>query len=100
MRGEARIVAGLLSATVAWPTCALGAWSAAWLTGRCSPDDVIEALAESADRHLLHWPDGGVAGAEQNSPATGSANGVLDLLALLRERGRRALAAAQARVAW
>ena len=29
--------------------------------------------------------DGGVAGAEQNSPATGSANGVLDLLALLEE---------------
>lgn len=78
----------LLSATVAWPTCALGAWSAAWLTGRCSPDDVIEALAESADRHLLHWPDGGVAGAEQNSPATGSANGVLDLLALLRPARR------------
>ncbi|WP_044506625.1 hypothetical protein [Gordonia sp. KTR9] len=78
----------LFSSTVAWPTCALGAWSAAWLTGRCSPDDVIEALAESADRHAVRWPDGPGTPDEQVSPATGSANGVLDLLALLRPARR------------
>lgn len=37
----------------AWPTCALGAWAAAWLSGRCSPDDVADILGEFADRHIL-----------------------------------------------
>ncbi|MGW6033003.1 serine/threonine protein kinase [Gordonia terrae] len=78
----------LLSSTVAWPTCALGAWSAAWLTGRCSPDDVIETLAESADRHLVQWPDAPGPAVEQESLPTGSASGVLDLLALLRPARR------------
>ncbi|MEO9328492.1 serine/threonine protein kinase [Gordonia aurantiaca] len=67
-----------LSHTVAWPTCALGAWAAAWLTGRCSPDDVISALAECADRHEVL----------SDEAATGSGNGVLDLLSLLRPARR------------
>ncbi|OUC78690.1 serine/threonine protein kinase [Gordonia lacunae] len=78
----------LLSSTVAWPTCALGAWSAAWLTGRCSPDDVIEALAESADRHVVQWPAAPGPATERVSSATGSMSGVLDLLALLRPARR------------
>jgi hypothetical protein len=73
----------ILASTVAWPSCALGAWSAAWLAGRCSPDDVIEALAESADRHEVRW-DPTSTGGESGSAADGSANGVLDLLGLLR----------------
>lgn len=28
--------------TPSWPTCAVGAWAAAWIAGRCSPDDVID----------------------------------------------------------
>ncbi|MCR5976455.1 serine/threonine protein kinase [Gordonia jinghuaiqii] len=80
----------ILSTTVAWPTCALGAWSAAWIAGRCSPDDVISALAESADRHEVHRRNevhernDGRAAAQELSPPTGSANGALDLLGLLR----------------
>ncbi len=66
----------ILPHIVAWPTCALGAWAAAWLTGRCSPDDVIEALAESADRHEVQT--------EQSTSATGSGNGVLELLGMLK----------------
>ncbi|VFA81983.1 Uncharacterised protein [Gordonia paraffinivorans] len=65
-----------LTHTAAWPTCALGAWGAARLTGRCSPDDVIAALAESADRHtVLH---------EEAGDTTDSGNGVLELLSILR----------------
>lgn len=37
----------------AWPACALGGWAAAWIAGRCSPDDVIDTLASSADLHVL-----------------------------------------------
>ncbi|TSD99167.1 serine/threonine protein kinase [Gordonia rubripertincta] len=73
----------ILPSTVAWPTCALGAWAAAWLTGRCSPDDVIEALAESADRHEVST--------EQSTSPTGSGNGVLDLLGLLKPARRLAV---------
>ncbi|MHC3002134.1 serine/threonine protein kinase [Gordonia sp. GN26] len=73
----------ILPSIVAWPTCALGAWSAAWLTGRCSPDDVIEALAESADRHEVST--------EQPTTPTGSGNGVLDLLGLLKPARRLAV---------
>ncbi|MFE0747907.1 serine/threonine protein kinase [Gordonia sp. NPDC058843] len=78
----------LSTSTVAWPTCALGAWAAAWLTGRCSPDDVIEALAESADRHVMHWADSPTPMVEQGSPTRPSTNGILDLLALLRPAHR------------
>ncbi|MCR8897060.1 serine/threonine protein kinase [Gordonia sp. GONU] len=79
----------ILPHIVAWPTCALGAWAAAWLTGRCSPDDVIEALAESADRHEVQ--------SEQSTSATESGSnihngsGVLDLLGLLRSARRLAV---------
>ncbi|MDS1113717.1 serine/threonine protein kinase [Gordonia westfalica] len=79
----------LLPHVVAWPTCALGAWAAAWLTGRCSPDDVIETLAESADRHEVQT--------EQSTSPTESgrdmetAGGVLDLLGLLRNARRLAV---------
>ncbi|WP_439032889.1 serine/threonine protein kinase [Gordonia terrae] len=78
----------ILASTVAWPSCALGAWSAAWLAGRCSPDDVIEALAESADRHEVRWFDPTASGAEFGDAADGSANGVLDLLGVLRPARR------------
>ena len=30
--------------TPSWPTCAVGAWAAAWKAGHCSPDDVIDML--------------------------------------------------------
>lgn len=52
----------------AWPACALGTWAAAWLGGRCSPDDVADTLA-------------GLGGAVAGDAASGS---VLDVLALLR----------------
>ncbi|MGC5259105.1 hypothetical protein ACPXCG_22415 [Gordonia sp. DT218] len=46
-----------VSGPPAWPGCALGAWAAAWLGGRCAPDDVIDTMSEFAGRHLVVDPD-------------------------------------------
>jgi hypothetical protein len=43
----------IVSGPPAWPGCALGSWAAAWLGGRCAPDDVTDTLTEFADRHEL-----------------------------------------------
>ncbi len=59
----------------AWPTCALGAWAAAWRSGHCSPDDVADVLGEFADRHILD---------DAESPAPVGADDRLAILALLR----------------
>ncbi|MGC5245810.1 hypothetical protein ACPXB3_02605 [Gordonia sp. DT219] len=61
--------------TRAWPTCAFGAWSAAWIAGRCSPDDVADTLADSADLHVLD---------DRSGTDVSSAHGVLGLLGMLR----------------
>lgn len=63
----------------AWPACALGAWAAAWIAGRCSPDDVVDTLAGSADLHVLDDRTG----TPDPTPA-----GVLGMLTLLRDAGR------------
>ncbi len=63
----------------AWPASALGAWSAAWIAGRCSPDDVVDTLAGSADLHILDDRTG----TPDPIPA-----GVLGMLSLLRDAGR------------
>ncbi|NDK90540.1 hypothetical protein GYA93_13260 [Gordonia desulfuricans] len=66
--------------TQAWPTCGLGAWAAAWVAGRCSPDDVADTLAGFAGLHLI---DDHAA-----LPTTGidavPTDGTLGLLAVLR----------------
>lgn len=41
----------ITSGPPAWPGCALGTWAAAWLAGRCAPDDVTDTLSEYAERH-------------------------------------------------
>uniref|UniRef100_UPI003D8E317E serine/threonine protein kinase n=1 Tax=Gordonia sp. B7-2 TaxID=3420932 RepID=UPI003D8E317E len=61
---------------IAWPSCTLGGWSAAWIAGHCSPDEVISALTSTAGTHVVDDHTGTL--------ATG-ASGVLDLLAMLRE---------------
>lgn len=43
----------IVSGPPAWPGCALGSWAAAWLSGRCAPDDVTDTLTEFGDRHEL-----------------------------------------------
>lgn len=58
----------------AWPACSVGSWSAAWIAGHCSPDDVTQTLADSADLHVL----------DDRSGSTQPAQGVLGLLGLLR----------------
>lgn len=37
----------------AWPACALGGWAAAWLAGRCAPDDVSDTLGSYASVHTV-----------------------------------------------
>ncbi|MGV9670977.1 hypothetical protein ACWDPV_10315 [Gordonia sp. NPDC003504] len=59
----------------AWPACALGAWAAAWIAGRCSPDDVVDTLASSADLHIVD---------DRTDGADMSHTGVLALLGRLR----------------
>ena len=61
--------------TRAWPACALGGWAAAWLAGRCSPDDVADTLAIFADHHTVDD--------HTDHPRIGD-DGVLGLLSLLR----------------
>ncbi|MFT4044596.1 MAG: serine/threonine protein kinase [Gordonia sp. (in: high G+C Gram-positive bacteria)] len=61
---------------VAWPSCALGGWAAAWVAGTCAPDDVITALGESAEHHVIDDHCGTV----DTGPG-----GVLDLLGVLRD---------------
>ncbi|OBC03582.1 hypothetical protein A5788_02865 [Gordonia sp. 852002-50816_SCH5313054-c] len=61
--------------TRAWPACALGGWAAAWLAGRCSPDDVADTLAIFADHHAVDD--------RTDHPRVGD-DGVLGLLSLLR----------------
>ncbi|MDY6810900.1 MAG: hypothetical protein SW127_18115, partial [Actinomycetota bacterium] len=64
----------------AWPGCALGSWTAAWLAGRCAPDDVTDTLSDFADRHdVVDTTDAARADDEHAR---------LGLLALLR-RGER-----------
>ncbi|WAC55373.1 hypothetical protein [Gordonia sp. SL306] len=46
-----------VSGPPAWPGSALGAWAAAWLGGRCAPDDVIDTMSEFAGRHLVVDPE-------------------------------------------
>jgi hypothetical protein len=66
----------------AWPACALGAWAAAWIAGRCSPDDVVDTLATAADLHIVD---------DRTDGADTSHTGVLALLGRLR--GARGLSA-------
>ena len=64
----------------AWPGCALGSWTAAWLAGRCAPDDVTDTLSEFADRHDVVDTT--------NASTADDDHARLGLLALLR-RGER-----------
>ena len=67
----------------AWPSCALGAWAAAWLAGRCSPDDVADTLDTLAELHTVDVSGpGDIAETVSDSPESGY--GVLGLLGLLR----------------
>ncbi|MDL9935855.1 serine/threonine protein kinase [Gordonia sp. ABSL1-1] len=66
---------------IAWPSCTLGGWAAAWVAGTCSPDDVISALTDTAGLHLI--VDAGAVTAD-------TGDGALGLLTLLR--GARSLA--------
>ncbi|WP_040510441.1 hypothetical protein [Gordonia soli] len=68
----------VVSGPSAWPACALGAWAAAWVSGRCSPDDVVDTLSGFAVRHEVVGP------AEDDS-----GDGPLAVLAMVR--GRRDL---------
>ncbi|MFW0785660.1 hypothetical protein AAFP35_14180 [Gordonia sp. CPCC 206044] len=70
-----------VSGPPAWPGCALGSWSAAWLGGRCAPDDVTDTLTEFAARHEVVDP-GGVLIVDPVD------DGRLTLLTLLRRAGR------------
>ncbi|MYR05657.1 hypothetical protein GTV32_04720 [Gordonia sp. SID5947] len=47
-----------VSGPPAWPGCALGAWAAAWLGGRCAPDDVTDTMSEFAAGHIVVDPEG------------------------------------------
>ncbi|AZG44357.1 hypothetical protein [Gordonia insulae] len=70
----------IASGPPAWPGCALGAWAAAWLGGRCAPDDVTDTLTEFAARHDVVDP-GDVLGGS-------GADARLGLLSLMRRAGR------------
>ena len=59
----------------AWPACALGGWSAAWLAGRCSPDDVADTLATFAVRHIVD---------DLTDHPRADGDGVLGILGILR----------------
>lgn len=58
----------------------MGAWAAAWIAGRCSPDDVADTLAGFADLHLVE------VSAPADEPVIG--DGVLGLLGVMRTARR------------
>ncbi|GAA1480264.1 hypothetical protein GCM10009624_07040 [Gordonia sinesedis] len=77
----------------AWPACVLGAWAAAWLGGRRSPDDVVDTLAELGARHIVddrtvpapgRESAGGSSDSGTESPGDAH-DGALRLLGLLRD---------------
>ncbi|MFT4128386.1 MAG: hypothetical protein QM662_19415 [Gordonia sp. (in: high G+C Gram-positive bacteria)] len=63
--------------TQAWPACAVGAWAAAWIAGRCSPDDVGDTLNALADTHVI-----------DDHTGCDTPDGTLGVLAMLRDARR------------
>lgn len=73
----------------AWPACALAGWSAAWLAGRCSPDDVADTLASFGSTVVVPAhveARSGEAAEPAGRPTDGGVLGLLDVL-----RGARSL---------
>lgn len=58
----------------AWPACALGGWAAAWLAGRCAPDDVSDTLGSYASVHTV---------TDHTDSSARVGNGVLTILGAL-----------------
>ncbi|MBA4020801.1 MAG: hypothetical protein C0482_00395 [Gordonia sp.] len=68
---------------------ALGAWGAAWQSGRCSPDDVLDVLSRWSPRHRV-IPADRAAAQELSLEANGEESDAL--LRLIREGSPRGLA--------